>query len=256
MHSPLFPVHLSQQLPNSCIIHHFFSLLPSIGLLLHSGYNPPTYTTLPYLPVYRSDHVEVVVVVRHVSVIALHFLSSHLLVSFGQMMVQDPEWHLSTTSPLYLTPFDCSPHHPHRTAPLPSPIEANPMVPSSNPTPCCTSVVNSSAPSHPAQSPLILGQRLYNLASPPQTGQQTPQTVVQPPLLWLVPPSRCYLGAALPLFTPGKTKQTPSTIVGLIDADIGIVPSHHLLSAALLPPPLTSTSPHLSMTFSNRTAST
>lgn len=34
---------------NSCIIHHFFSPLPSIGLLLHSGYNPPTYTTLHYL---------------------------------------------------------------------------------------------------------------------------------------------------------------------------------------------------------------
>ncbi|KAK7438154.1 hypothetical protein Landi51_11807 [Colletotrichum acutatum] len=113
-----------------------------------------------------------------------------------------PQPHLSTLH--RLTAVDTIRTAPHRTAPyctlspapLPSAIEAKSKVLSSNPSPCCISVVNSSLPSHPAQSCLILGQRLYDLISPPQTGGQIYQTVVQ------APPSRCYPGAALPLFTP------------------------------------------------------
>ncbi|KAK1497813.1 hypothetical protein CABS01_10791 [Colletotrichum abscissum] len=217
--------------------------------------------TLHYLPVHRSDHVEiVVVVVRHVSVIALQCLSSHLLVSFGQTMVQDPEWHLSTTSPLCLTPFDRSLHYPHRTAAHRNDCTLSRQIPRFQVPTLRLAAPSLSTPDPPPIQPNPASSWDNACTTLPprhrQADRLTPQSGVQPPLLWVVPPSRCYLGAALPLFTPGTAKQTPSTMLGLINADIGIVPSHHLLSAALLPTPLTSTSPHLSMTSPTRTAST
>ncbi|KAK1658291.1 hypothetical protein BDP55DRAFT_401715 [Colletotrichum godetiae] len=115
--------------------------------------------------------------------------------------------------------------------------------------PCCISIVNSSSVP-PIHSRLTLGR----LPSPDRRTDR-------PSLNRRPFGSLRHHGAILEMPCHFSLRQNEANTLeydqsSFMEADIGIVPSHHLLSTAPVPMPPISTSPHLSMTFSTRTVST